>query len=320
LIHQAKEVLRIEADAVYALIDRVGQDFIKAVEIIESCKGRVVVTGMGKSGLIGKKIAATLASTGTPSMFLHPAEGSHGDLGMITRGDVVIALSSSGETSELTSILFILKLLDIKMIALTGNTVSTLAKAADVVLDISVREEACPLGIVPTASTTATLAMGDALAVALHTKRGFKKEDFAFFHPGGALGRRLLSRVEDFMHTGHAVPMVYETTPMKDAIIEISSKRLGMTTVVDSDSRLVGVITDGDLRRGFEKWGSDYFHMKAEDAMIKNPKTTTKNTMAVQVLSTMEQFSITAVVVVNDEGKIEGAIHLHDILKAGIVC
>jgi arabinose-5-phosphate isomerase len=188
-----------------------------------------------------------------------------------------------------------------------------------VVLDIAVKEEACPLGIVPTASTTATLAMGDALAVTLHTKRGFKKEDFAFFHPGGALGRRLLSRVEDFMHTGQAVPMVRTTTPMKDVIIEISSKRLGMTTVVDDDSKLAGVITDGDLRRGFEKWGSDYFHMKAEDVMIKNPKTTTKNTMAVQVLSTMEQFSITTVVAVSNGGKVEGAIHLHDILKAGIV-
>ena len=306
LINQGKEVLRTEAEAINELIDRVGPDFIKALEIIESCKGRVVVTGMGKSGLIGKKIAATFASTGTPSMFLHPAEGSHGDLGMIMRGDVVIALSSSGETSELTSILTILKLLDVKLIALTGNITSTLAKAADVVLNVAVKNEACPLGIVPTASTTATLAMGDALAVALHTKRGFKKEDFAFFHPGGSLGRRLLSKVQDFMH-------------MKDVIIEISSKRLGVATVVDSDLKLVGVITDGDLRRGFEKWGSGYFHMKAEEVMSKGPRTTTKDTMAVQALSTMEQFSITSVVVVSSENKVEGIIHLHDILKAGIV-
>ena len=319
LINQGKEVLRTEAEAINELMDRVGPDFIKALEIIESCKGRVVVTGMGKSGLIGKKIAATFASTGTPSMFLHPAEGSHGDLGMIMRGDVVIALSSSGETSELTSILTILKLLDVKLIALTGNITSTLAKAADVVLNVAVKNEACPLGIVPTASTTATLAMGDALAVALHTKRGFKKEDFAFFHPGGSLGRRLLSKVQDFMHSGQAIPIVEVTTPMKDVIIEISSKRLGVATVVDSDLKLVGVITDGDLRRGFEKWGNGYFHMKAEEVMSKGPKTTTKDTMAVQALSTMEQFSITSVVVVSSENKVEGIIHLHDILKAGIV-
>lgn len=319
LITQAREVLRIEAEAVYALVDRIGADFVRALEIIESCKGRVVVTGMGKSGLIGKKIAATLASTGTPSMFLHPAEGSHGDLGMIMRGDVVIALSSSGETNELTSILSMLKLLDVKLIALTGNISSTLAKAADVVLNVSVKEEACPLGIVPTASTTATLAMGDALAVTLHTKRGFKKEDFAFFHPGGSLGRRLLSKVQDFMHTGQAIPIVEKKTPMKDAIIEISSKRLGMAAVVDSDLKLIGVITDGDLRRGFEKWGSGYFHMKAEAVMNPNPKTTIKDIMAVQALSKMEQFSITSLVVVSSEKKVEGIIHLHDILKAGIV-
>ncbi|RMD55603.1 MAG: KpsF/GutQ family sugar-phosphate isomerase, partial [Nitrospirae bacterium] len=243
LIKEAKEALRIEAEAVYALIDRIDERFVRAVEIIASCRGRVVVTGMGKSGLIGKKIAATLASIGTPSIFLHPAEGSHGDLGMVSKGDVVIAISNSGETAEIVSILPILKMLDVKIIGLTGNTSSTLAKASTVVLDVSVEKEACPIGIVPTASTTATLAMGDALSVALEIRRGFKKEDFAFFHPGGSLGRRLILRVADLMHTGDAVPMVKIDTPMKHAIIEISSKRLGMTTVVDDNLNLRGVIT-----------------------------------------------------------------------------
>ncbi|HXY62205.1 MAG TPA: KpsF/GutQ family sugar-phosphate isomerase, partial [Nitrospirota bacterium] len=248
-IEQAKKVLRIEAEAVAALADRIDDSFDKAVQMILNCEGRVVVTGMGKSGLIGKKIAATLASTGTPALFLHPAEGIHGDLGMVTRGDTVIALSNSGETDELSRMLPSLKRLGIGIIALTGNVDSTLAKNSDVVINVGVKEEACPLGLAPTASTTAALAMGDALAVALLDKRGFKEEDFACFHPGGALGKKLLLRVQDLMHTGDDVPVVTETTLIKDAIFVISSKKMGVTAVVNTSGKLVGVISDGDLRR-----------------------------------------------------------------------
>jgi arabinose-5-phosphate isomerase len=317
-IAQAKQVLKIESAAVLSLVDRIDENFAKAVELIEICKGRVVVTGMGKSGLVGRKISATLASTGTPSIFLHPAEGSHGDLGMVTKGDVVIALSNSGETNEIISILPILKMLDVAIIAMTGNKQSMLALQSTVVLDVSVKEEACPLGIVPTASTTATLAMGDALAVALHTKRGFRKEDFAFFHPGGSLGRRLIFKVKDLMHAADEIPMVRKETLMKQVIVEISSKRLGMTTVVEPDLTLCGIITDGDLRRGFEKWGANYPNLKAEDVMSVNSKTMTENVMAVQALTTMEKHSITSIVIVNDKNIVQGVIHIHDILKAGI--
>ncbi len=318
-IEQAKKVLKIEADAINALIDRVDDNLIKAIDIIYSCVGRVVVTGMGKSGLIGKKIAATLASTGTPALFLHPAEGGHGDIGMVTKGDVVIALSSSGETDEIIRILPILKRLDIKLVALTGNLNSTLARAADVVLDVSVKEEACPMGLVPTASTTAALAMGDALAVTLLNKREFKEEDFAFFHPGGNLGRRLLLTAGELMHTDVSIPSVDIKTLMKDAIIEISSKRLGMTTVISSASKLQGIITDGDLRRGLEKWGEKFFSLKAEDVMTHNPKTITRDTLAVKAISIMEKYSITSLIVLDPDGKAEGIVHLHDLLKFGIV-
>lgn len=318
-IEQAKKVLKIEAEAINALIDRVDDNLLRALDIIYSCKGRVVVTGMGKSGLIGKKIAATLASTGTPALFLHPAEGGHGDIGMVTKGDVVIAISRSGETEEIIKILPSLKRLDIKLIALTGSPHSTLAKASDVVLDVSVKEEACPLGLVPTASTTASLAMGDALAVSLLLKRGFKEEDFAFFHPGGSLGKRLLIKVNDLMHTGDKIPLITPDTPMTKAIMEISSKRLGVTIVADEEKKILGIITDGDLRRGIEKWGREFFDMKAGDVMTKNPKSIREEELATKALAVMENYSITSLIVPDDGGKAKGIIHLHDILKQGIV-
>ncbi len=322
-IKQAKRVLRIEADAVAALIERIDEQFERAVEIILSNKGRVVVTGMGKSGLIGKKIAATLASTGTPALFLHPAEGIHGDLGMVTRGDTVIALSNSGETEEIARMLPSLKRLGIRIISLTGNPESTLAKNSDVVINVGVKEEACPLGLAPTASTTATLAMGDALAVALLDKRGFKEEDFACFHPGGALGKRLLLRVRDLMHTGDDVPVVAEGTLIKDAIYEISSKKMGITAVVNASGRLVGVISDGDLRRWMEKTektGENLLAKISKDIMTKNPKTANKDSLAAEAVSIMENNSITCLIVANNvDGIPEGVIHLHDLLKAGVV-
>lgn len=322
MIEQAKRVLRIEAEAVAALIDRVDGRFAQAVKMILDCEGRVVVTGMGKSGLIGKKIAATLASTGTPALYLHPAEGIHGDLGMVTRGDTVIALSNSGETEEISRMLPSLKRLDIKIIALTGNPESTLAKNSDVVIDVGVKEEACPLGLAPTASTTATLAMGDALAVALLDQRGFKEEDFACFHPGGALGRKLLLRVRDLMHTEDAVPLVSDGTLIKDAIYEISSKKMGITAVVNSSGKLVGVISDGDLRRWMEKTektGENLLAKKAEDIMTRNPKIANKDSLAAEAVSIMEKNSITCLIVANADAVPEGVIHLHDLLKAGVV-
>jgi arabinose-5-phosphate isomerase len=288
MIERAKKVLRIEAEAIDALIVRIDERFEEAVKMILNCEGRVVVTGMGKSGLIGKKIAATLASTGTPALFLHPAEGIHGDLGMVMRGDTVIALSNSGETDELSRMLPSLKRLGIKIISLTGNPDSTLAKISDVVIDISVKEEACPLGLAPTASTTATLAMGDALAVVLLDQRGFKEEDFACFHPGGSLGKKLLLRVRDLMHVGDAVPMVSEGTLIKDAIYVISSKKMGITGVINASGKLVGVISDGDLRRWMEKTeksGENLLTKEAKDIMTKKPKTVSKDVLAAEAVS-----------------------------------
>lgn len=319
---QAKRVLRIEAEAVTALIDRIDEQFVQAVEMILHCEGRVVVTGMGKSGLIGKKIAATLASTGTPALFLHPAEGIHGDLGMVMRGDTVIALSNSGETDELSRMLPSLKRLGIRIIALTGNPESTLAKNSDVVIDVSVKEEACPLGLAPTASTTATLAMGDALAVALLDQRGFKEEDFACFHPGGALGKKLLLRVRDLMHTGDEIPVVFENTLIKDAIYEISSKKMGVTAVVNASGKLIGIISDGDLRRWMEKTektGENLLSKEAKDIMTKNPKIANMDSLAAEAVSIMERNAITCLIVANAEAVPEGVIHLHDLLKAGVV-
>jgi arabinose-5-phosphate isomerase len=319
---RAKKVLRIEAEAIAALVDRIDESFEQAVELILKCKGRVVVTGMGKSGLIGKKIAATLASTGTPALFLHPAEGIHGDLGMVTRGDTVIALSNSGETEELSKMLPSLKRLGIRIISLTGNPGSTLAKNSDVVINVGVKEEACPLGLAPTASTTAALAMGDALAVALLDKRGFREEDFACFHPGGSLGKKLLLRVGDLMHIGNDVPIVTEATLIKDAIYEISSKKMGVTAVVSAGGKLTGVISDGDLRRWMEKTektGENLLAKKAEEIMTRHPKVANKDSLAAEAVAIMEKHSITCLIVTDAAAKPEGVIHLHDLLKAGVV-
>jgi len=319
IIKEAKRVLSIEADALRAISERIDSSFEEAVKMIYNSKGRVVVTGMGKSGLVGKKIAATLASTGTPAFFLHPAEASHGDLGMVTKQDIIIAISNSGETEELLRLLPFIKRWGIGIISLSGNPDSTLSRFADVNIDISVSEEACPLGIVPTASTTAAIAMGDALAVALLIKRGFKHEDFASFHPGGSLGKKLLIKVKDLMHTGDSVPLVETSTPMIKAVVEMSSKRLGLTAVVDRDGVLRGILTDGDLRRGIERLGQKLFEMNVEDVMTKNPKTIDKEELAAKALAVMESHSITALIVPDGEGRVEGVIHLHDILKEGIV-
>jgi len=314
----AKKVLQTEADAVLSLIDKLDHTFEKAVEIILSSKGRVVVTGMGKSGLVGKKIAATLASTGTPSFFMHPAEASHGDLGMVTADDVIIAISNSGETDEVIGIIPFLKRFNVGLISLTGNHESTLAKAADVNLDISVQEEACPLGIVPTSSTTAAIAMGDAIAVALLTKRGFQQDDFAFFHPSGSLGKKLFIRVKDLMHAGDSLPITPPNAALTGAVMEISSKRLGLTVVAKGDRAMLGIITDGDVRRGIEKWGKDFFDMKASEVMTKNPRVISEDELAAKALGVMEKLAITALVVTGANDQIVGIIHLHDILKKGI--
>lgn len=309
--------MEIEARAIARLVDRLDHRFTDAVELLYACRGKVVVSGMGKSGLIGHKIAATLASTGTPAFFIHPAEGIHGDLGMVTRGDVLIAISNSGETEEVLKLLPFMKRLSVPVMALTGKAQSTLAKHSDVVLDVSVTEEACPLGLAPTASTTAALAMGDALAVALLQKRGFKEDDFALCHPGGTLGRRLLLRVRDLMHQGEAIPRVSHRASLREAILEMTNKKLGMTTVVDEAGCLLGVITDGDLRRFLQK-GSDVTATKAGEVATRHPKVIPPQELAARALQTMEQYSITSLVV-EDNGEIVGVIHLHDLLKSGVV-
>lgn len=319
-IELGKKVLEIESNAIKNMIERIDESFSKAVDLICDCQGRIVVTGMGKSGLIGKKIASTFASVGTPALFLHAAEGIHGDLGMIARGDLVIAISNSGETEEIIQLISNLKRFDIKLIGITGNVNSTLAKRSDIILDVSVKEEACPLGLVPTASTTATLAMGDALAMAIIQKKGFKKGDFAIFHPGGNLGKKLLTTVEDLMHTGNEIPIVKESTLLKNIIFEISSKRLGITGVVNHSDELSGIITDGDLRRLMEKKiDNNIFNIKASEFMTINPKTIGRDELASKALQIMEKYSITSLLSVNDKKKPEGIIHIHDILKLGIV-
>ena len=286
LVETARKVLRTEADAVLALAERIDGAFSQSVAMILACKGRVVITGMGKSGLICQKIAATMASTGTPALFLHPAEGIHGDLGMLMKGDVVIAVSNSGETEEITRILPVIKRMGLPLIGMSGNPRSTLARAGDVFLDISIKEEACPLGLAPTASTTATLAMGDALAVALLLERGFREEDFALFHPGGALGKRLLLRVEDLMHRGEEIPMVGDAIPLKEALFEITSKKLGITGVADAEGNLAGVFTDGDLRRSLEK-GFDVLNRPVGEVMSRNPKRVLRANLAAKALQKM---------------------------------
>lgn len=313
-----RRVLDIEARAVQALIQRLDGGFSKAVDLLYDCKGKVVISGMGKSGLIGQKIAATMASTGTPSFFLHPAEGLHGDLGMLARRDVLIAISNSGETQEILQLLPFMERMGIPVVAIVGRMASTLAKNSAVALDVSVAEEACPMGLAPTASTTATLAMGDALAVALLEKRGFKEQDFAQFHPGGTLGRRLLVKVRDVMHAGLELPQVRETVSAPEAILEMSAKKLGMTTVVDRAGALVGIITDGDLRR-FLQLGGDFSKTTAGALASRHPKLIGPDELAAKAVEMMERYSITTLVVADNAKRIAGVVHLHDLLKHGIV-
>jgi arabinose-5-phosphate isomerase len=320
IIEEAKRVLRVEAHSILDLAGRLDENFTQAVETLYHCKGRVVLMGMGKSGLVGRKIASTFASTGTPAFFIHPAEGLNGDFGMLAKEDLVIAISNSGETRELVEVLPFIKRYGNRLITLTGNPKSALAKAADISLSIYVKEEACPLGLAPTASTTATLALGDALAVTLMEKKGFQEEDFALLHPGGTLGKRLLLKVEDLMHVGKAFPMVSEKTLMKDVIFEITSKRLGVTGVCNGEGYLLGVITDGDLRRALEKF-SDLLNREASEVMTRNPKWIERNALAAKAVQRMEEYSITSLFVFNRAGdKVPvGIIHLHDLLKAGVV-
>jgi arabinose-5-phosphate isomerase len=317
-LEEGKRVLQIEAQAVSDLIDRLDLRFTEAVNFLYQCKGKVVVAGMGKSGLIGQKIAATLASTGTPSCFIKTAVWVQREQGMVARRDAMIAISNSGETQEVLQLLPFVKRINIPVVALTGRTGSTLAKHCDVTLDISVAEEACPMGLAPTASTTATLAMGDALAVALLRKRGFKPDDFAQFHPGGTLGRRLLIKVKDLMHGGGDVPSVKAQVSGTEAIVEMSAKKLGMTTVLDGAGCLMGIITDGDLRR-FIQGGGDFTRVTAADLASRHPKTIGPQELATTAVALMEQHSITALVVGEAGGPPVGVIHLHDLLKNGIV-
>jgi arabinose-5-phosphate isomerase len=313
----ARKVLRTEAAAVLGLVDRIDGEFERAVQILFDCRGRVIVTGMGKSGIICRKIAATLTSTGTSAWFLHPAEAIHGDLGAIRDDDVIIALSHSGETEELIRLLESIRRIGARLIAITGELKSTLAGAADVTLDCSIAEEACPMNLVPTASTTAALAMGDALAMTLLVRKGFREEDFVSLHPGGKLGRRLM-RVENVMHRGNAAPIVSTTTHMPDVFHEMSSKRLGMTCVVDEGGRLVGVFTDGDLRRLMSRT-SDVLGLTAGDVMTPRPITLTRDLLAVEALKTMETHKITSVVVVDAAGSVEGVVHLHDLWRTQMI-
>jgi len=313
----AERVLRLEAEAILGVIPTLDDRFERAVDLLQTCSGRVIVTGIGKSGLIGRKIAATLSSTGTPAFFLHPAEGVHGDLGMLARGDVVLALSNSGETDEMLAILPPLKRVGVPIILLTGNPKSTLARQSEVVLDVSVTEEACPMNLAPTSSTTAALAMGDALAMVLLDLRGLRPEDYAALHPRGTLGWRALFRVGDLMHTGDAMPVVLETAPLAEAVGEMTRKGLGMTTVVDADGRLAGVITDGDLRRLHMREGR-FDTLSAGEVATRVPRTITADDLAAKALELMEG-KITSLVVVDETQRPRGVVHLHDILRAKIV-
>jgi arabinose-5-phosphate isomerase len=314
----ARKVLEIEAAAIREVASRLDGAFDRAVDLLLGCTGRVVVTGMGKSGLIGQKLSATLSSTGTPSLFLHPAEAIHGDIGRIVKGDVVLALSHSGETEELLVLLPVLKRLATPVVAITGQPKSTLAAAADVHLDASIREEACPLGLAPTASTTAALALGDALAMTLIERRGFTPEDFAVLHPGGRLGKKLL-RVEDVMHTGDQAPRVAPATGMKDVLFEMTKKRLGMTTVVDGDGRLLGLVSDGDLRRQIERHGYGLLDRTAVECMTPRPLTIARRALATEALAMMEARKITSLPVTDGEGRVEGVVHLHDLWKTQLI-
>ncbi|MBO8430918.1 KpsF/GutQ family sugar-phosphate isomerase [Spirochaetes bacterium] len=312
----AKEVFDIEANSILRLKNNIGEAFDKAIDIMYSCKGRVIITGMGKSGLIGKKIAATLTSTGTPSYFLHPAESTHGDSGIITKEDVVVAISNSGETQELLNLLPLIKRFGVKMIGMTGKLNSTLAQASDVVLDISVEREACPLNKAPTASTTATLAMGDALAVCLLKKRGFTEEDFLIFHPSGALGKGFLYKVSDLMKT-EDLPVAHENDKFSKVVEIITEHKLGMAMILSPSGELSGVLTDGDIRRTLMKFG-DTSNLIIKDVMTVNPKRITANSYGASALNLMEKYSITALAVVDESNRPIGVIHIHDLLKAGV--
>ena len=324
ILQRAKKVLNIEARGIVSLMDRLDDNFIQAVELLYDCRGKVVVTGLGKSGLICRKIAATFSSLGTPSFFLHAGDANHGDMGMVMEGDVVLAISNSGETEEILTLIPILKRIGVRLIAISGKRDSTLSRAADVVLDAGVPEEACPFGLSPTASTTAALALGDALAVILLERKGFKEEDFALRHPGGTLGRKLLLRVDDLMHRDVDVPLVGEETLMKEAILVITSKRLGVTGVTDKHGNLTGVITDGDLRRGLQAYGDGILSKTANEVMTRQPKSIEKDALALQALARMEENvprPITSLFVVEKAGDTVpiGILHIHALLKAGIV-
>jgi arabinose-5-phosphate isomerase len=311
-LETAKRVLRVESEAIAGLIERLDARFEKAVELLHACKGRVVVTGLGKSGLVGRKIAATFASTGTPALFLHTGEALHGDLGMLTAGDVLLAISSSGQTAELIELLETVKRLDVPLLALTANPKSALAKASNIVLDIAVKEEACSLNLAPTASTAAAMAMGDALAIALLERRGFKEADFAALHPGGRLGNKL-RRVESLMHSGENAPRVLATTKMPDVIYEMSRKGLGLAAVTEEDGNLLGIITDGDLRRVMQKRQENVLALSAADCMTKNPVTLSRHELAASALRVMEEKKITSLLITDPAGKLEGVLHIHDL-------
>jgi arabinose-5-phosphate isomerase len=313
-----RRALEIERDALNALLPRIDAHFARACELMLACRGRVVVTGMGKSGHVGNKIAATLASTGTPAFFVHPGEASHGDLGMITRQDVVLAMSYSGETAEIVTLLPLFKRMAAPLIAMTGKPRSTLAMAADVHLDVSVAKEACPLNLAPTASTTATLAMGDALAVALLEARGFTPEDFALSHPGGSLGRKLLLKVGDVMQSGERLPKVAPDTKLSAALLEMSRKGLGLTAIVDADDKVLGVFTDGDLRRVLDQ-GIDVREVRVDAVMTRGGKTVRASQLAAEAVALMEKHKITALLIEDDAGHLQGVVHMHDLLRAGVV-
>ncbi len=315
----AKAVLDNEASAVAAMKARIDDVFLKACELLLACEGRIVVMGMGKSGHIGSKIAATLASTGSPAFFVHPGEASHGDMGMITKKDVVLVLSNSGETDEIRTLLPLIKRLGVSLVALTGNPNSTLAKAADAHINVKVEKEACPLGLAPTTSTTVALAMGDALAISLLEQRGFTADDFALSHPGGQLGRRLLLHVKDIMHTDEAIPKVHCDATLREALIEMTQKSLGMTVIVDDDGKIAGVFTDGDLRRLLDHGEVNISTIRIADVMIKNCKTGEQHMLASEVLAMMEKYKINALPITDEQHSVIGAINFQDLLRAGVV-
>ncbi len=316
-IEEGKKVIRIQAKSVAALESRIDANFARATDLILACKGRVIVTGVGKSGIIARKIVATMNSTGTPAMFMHPSDAVHGDLGMVRKDDVVICISKSGNTSEISSLIPMFKRLGVPIVSLLGTMRSPLAQESTVVLDASVEEEACPHDLAPTSSTTVTLVLGDALAIALLSKRQFTKEDFALYHPGGMLGKRLLLKVDELMVRDEAVPRVSPDVPLRDAIVEMTSKRLGCTCVINHDGSLAGLITDGDLRRLLQKT-TDISTIKAEDVMVRKPKTITEGMLAVLALQEMESYNITQIIVVEESGLPVGVVHLHDLVKAGL--